>query len=864
MLPSNLQKHDAVIDRLFQTTSVRRVLDNGLTLLHRPDFSSEVVSVQVWVKTGSIHEGPLLGSGLSHYLEHLLFKGTARRKGKDISREVHALGGSINAYTTFDRTVYYVDGPSAGIAAIVDLLADIVLHSTLPEEEIERERDVILREIDMGEDDPDRQLSQALFRTAFQQHPYREPVIGHRELFEKVSPEELRAYYKARYVPNNMVVSVVGAVSPEALYALVESSFGQVPRGRLAPVPMLPEPVQLAARREIMEGAYNVLRGGFAYKVPHLSHPDSPRLDALAHALGGGESSLLWERLRNQLKLVSYIDCRNWNPGSCGLFWINYVCEPEDGARVEAAIREVIQEVITQGVPASAVEKACRQALSAEINGRKTMSGQASRLGLGEVVIGDISYARRYLARLQALAPEDVQAAAARHLVDEQLSIVSLGPVGMVGIDPANSIAASGGTFELIELAGGARLLLCPDNRLPKVHLRAVLRGGPLYEPEGQRGVSTLMAELLTKDSVRHSADEVAARIEGLGGSFAASTGNNTINLAIEVLPGDLSVAVELLTDGLLTPRFDPDTFEVERDAQVSDLMEEDDEILDYGFRRLRERFFGGHAFAVGADGRVQDLEQMTLEAVQAQYNALVCSKNIVLAVCGDFDRETLLAQLQPRLEAALPAGDAVPLSEDRVDWPEACSLHLPMDREQVVVLEAYPCVGLLDSDFVVSELLNELFSGMSSRLFERVRDDLGLAYYIGSSRVIGLRSGMFAFYAGTHPKHREEVFEEIAAEIARVQSGQVAEEELARCRTRLKAARPMGRQTPGARAMHAALNVTYGLPVDDDADHARELDAVSVARLADFARRYLVSAHRVQLVVGPEGSGFKDGPANP
>jgi len=298
-----------IIDRLFRAPVERHVFDNGLTLLHRPDFSSEVVSVQVWVKTGSIHENSLLGSGLSHYLEHMLFKGTGRRDGKAISREVHSMGGAFNAYTTFDRTVYYIDAPSTAFSGAVDVLADMVLHSTLPEAEVERERDVILREIDMGMDDPDRQLSQALFRTAYQRHPYREPVIGHRSLFEKVSRQELYDYYKARYVPNNLVVSIVGAVEPEVCRKVVESHFSGTSRGRLAPVLIDQEPVQLSARREAIVGDYNIFRGGIGFKVPHLSDSDSPFLDALALALGGGESSLLWERLRNQQKLFRTIFC---------------------------------------------------------------------------------------------------------------------------------------------------------------------------------------------------------------------------------------------------------------------------------------------------------------------------------------------------------------------------------------------------------------------------------------------------------------------------------------------------------------------------------------------------------------------------
>jgi len=843
-----------LIERLFRAPVERHILPNGLTLVHRPDFSSEVVSVQVWVKTGSIHENSLIGSGLSHYLEHMLFKGTSRRDGKSISREVHAMGGSINAYTTFDRTVYYIDAPSAAFTEVVDVLSDIVMHSVLPVHEVERERAVILREIDMGLDDPDRQLGQALFRTAFQRHPYREPVIGHRALYEQVTSEELREYYHARYVPNNMVVTVVGAVAPEECHAEIEKRFGAVPRGRLAPVQIESEPVQLAARREDIVGDYNIFRGGLGFKVPHLSHPDSPRLDALAHALGGGESSLLWERLRNRQNLVNYIDCRNWNPGGNGLFWISYVCDASKSVEVEKAILDLLAEVAEKGLPESVVEKARRQALSSEINGRKTMSGQASRLGLGEVVIGDIYYGRRYLQRLQAVCTGDLQAAAQRYLINESMSIVTLGPAPEV-IDSTAALEEKLALepFGQIDLASGARLLLQADSRLPKVHLRCVLQGGPLYEPSNQRGVSALLAELLTKDTSRRSGQEISELIESIGGSFSATGGNNTISMSIEVLPADLEIALELLSDALTAPIFDPATFETEREAQVASLKEDDDEILEYGFRKLRERFFGAHPFAVGSDGRVEDLEALSVQDVTAHYRTLVNAANIVISVTGDFASEALVERLRFLLETQLPSQpfEAQGLSTQVI--PEAFSGREAMDREQAVVLQAYPDVGIQEDDFVVAEVLNELFSGMSSRLFERVREDQGMAYYVGTTRVIGLRGGMFVFYAGTHPDQAEAVVREMNAEIARVAAGEVTDDELARCRTRLKAARPMGKQTIGARAMHAAIQVTYGLPIDDDVAHAAQLDGVDAAVLARFAKEHFVETKRVQIIVAPE-----------
>ncbi|MGJ8652332.1 MAG: M16 family metallopeptidase [Opitutaceae bacterium] len=848
---------NALIESLYKAPVERHVLSNGLTLVHRPDFSSEVVSVQVWVKTGSIHEDTLLGSGLSHYLEHMLFKGTSRRDGKSISREVHAMGGSINAYTTFDRTVYYIDAPSAAFAEIVDVLSDIVLHSTLPEEEVHKERDVILREIDMGLDDPDRQLSQALFRTAFQRHPYREPVIGHRALYEGVTAEELRTYYKARYVPNNMVVSVVGAIDPATCQEAVESKFGSVPRGRLAPVKIEEEPVQLSARREDIVGDYNIFRGGLGFKVPHLSHPDSPKLDALALALGGGESSVLWEQLRNKQKLVHYIDCRNWNPGAEGLFWVSYVCDPDKQAVVEAAILQVIGSVVELGFSEDVVEKARRQALSAEINGRKTMSGQASRLGLGELVIGDIYYGRRYLKRLQKVRPEDLQSVALRYLVEDTMSSVTIGPRSDTGEFSSEAVQQlTPDPFELVTFNNGARLLLQQDQRLPKVHLRCVMLGGPLYEPEGQRGVSALLAELLTKDTDTRSAEEISTLVESIGGSFSGSGGNNTVTFSMEVLPSDLPIAIDLVSDALTCPRFETATYNTEREAQVASLKEEDDEILDYGFRKLRERFYGAHPFGIGSDGRVEDLEQLTCDDVVTHYQSLVKASNVVLSVCGDFERDSLIESIRPFMESGLPVGDIAPCEAPTYTGPVNFEdVFEPMDREQAVVLHAFPDVGVQHDDYIVGEMLNELFSGMSSRLFERVREDKGMAYYVGSTRIVGLQASMFVFYAGTHPDQASEVVKEINGEIARVAAGDVLEEELQRCRTRLKAARPMGRQTIGARAMHAAIQLSYGLPIDDDVAHAARLDAIGAAELAAFVSEHFVEARGLRMIVGPNAA---------
>src|SRR3954471_14215776 len=249
--PSSAHGRDlSLLETLWREPIERYTLPNGVTVLLKRDSAAPVSSVQVWVKTGSIHEGASLGAGLSHYLEHMLFKGTDRRAGREISATVQAHGGYINAYTTFDRTVYYIDLPSEHTNVAIDLLADAVLHSTLPAEEVTKEKNVILREIAMTKDDPDNRLWDALFSSAFREHPFRQPIIGHQDVFSAVTREDLVAYYRSRYVPNNLVVVIVGDIDVAATRAAVEQHFGAAPRSRLAPILVPAEPLQLAPRAE--------------------------------------------------------------------------------------------------------------------------------------------------------------------------------------------------------------------------------------------------------------------------------------------------------------------------------------------------------------------------------------------------------------------------------------------------------------------------------------------------------------------------------------------------------------------------------------------------------------------------------------
>jgi zinc protease len=847
------QAEPDLLDAFWREPVDRFVLANGLTLLVKPDRSARLASVQVWVRTGSIHEGAQLGAGLSHFLEHMLFKGTARRTGREISAAVQASGGYINAYTTFDRTVYYIDLPSDKLELAVDVLADAVLHSGLPPEEVLREKDVILREIAMAHDDPEHRLWEALFATAFREHPYRQPVIGHRDVFAAVDRDALLSYYRERYVPNNMVVVIAGDVVPADARAAVERHFGGTPMSRLAPVLVPAEPLQLGPRSVRRFEKVEVTRAALAWPIPGLTDPSAPALDLLALVLGGGDSSLLWLELREKKKLVHTIEASSWSQGSCGLFCIAFTCDEGKRGDAEKAVMSVLASA-PRGFTVRQARKAYRQSVVAEINSCKTMSGQAGRIGMAEVVVGDLEFGRAYFEGLRRVGPADLARELRAHLVPNRLVSVSLEPESAAGAGaPAGAAAAAAGRpdFEEVRLPNGARILFQPDRRLPNLHLRLLAHGGPVSEEPGRRGSSALLATMLTRDTGRRSAAEVAQRIEEVGGSFSAYSGENTLGLAAEVLPPDADRALGLIEDGALAPAFKVETLGIERDAQLAALREENDDVVSYARRVLRRRFFGSHPLALSAQGDEQGVSATRPGDLSALWGRLLVGPGAVLSVAGDFNPDRLI----PRLEAfmlRIPPGEPIGAGQAFEGPAEPGDFVERQPREQAVVLQAFPGPALDAPDFYVGEIADELFSGMASMLFERVREQKGLAYFVRSGRIVGRRAAMFYFIAGTQPGKESEVLREIGAEIERVQDGKVPIEELRRCSVRLKAGRQKTLQTNSARAMHAALDVLQGRPANFWREFDSLIDAVTLEDLADFARRRLVGSRRTQLVVRP------------
>ena len=405
-------------------------LENGLAIIVREDHSAPVVSAQAWAMTGSIHEGKWLGAGMSHVLEHMLFKGTSTRPGSRIDQEVQEAGGYMNAYTSFDRTVYHINVPNTGAKVAIDILCDIMQNATLPPDEMAKEKQVILREMDMNVDDPGRRASRRLFETAYTKSPYRLTVIGYPDIFNELKQEDILAYYHEKYAPNNVFFVVAGDVKNDEVIAQIREAYAKSKSRALSPVVLPPEPRQTAPREIIEEAPIELGHFYFAWHIPELRHPDVPALDVLAVLVGHGRSSRLYRTVREQLGVVHSADAWTYNPGNPGLFGMSATVDADKFAPACGAMLAQIEAMKNAPVAPDELSKAVKQFVAGTLASRKTMQGQAQDLGSNWLAANDLNFSERYLAAIKRVTPAEIQRVAREYLTPENRTLYSLLPAG--------------------------------------------------------------------------------------------------------------------------------------------------------------------------------------------------------------------------------------------------------------------------------------------------------------------------------------------------------------------------------------------------------------------------------------------------
>ncbi|MFA5260162.1 MAG: pitrilysin family protein, partial [Candidatus Omnitrophota bacterium] len=760
-------------------TTQKHVLDNGLTVLVTEMPASHSVSLYAMIKTGSVMEGDFLGAGMTHFIEHMLFKGTEKRAVGDISGEIQAMGGSINASTSFDYTVYTITVPAPAFDKALDVLADMLMNARFEPEEVEKEREVIIKEMRLRNDWPGYMLSQKVLETVYILHPYRLPIIGYEDVFQKVSQEDLLNYYQSFYTPNNMICSVAGDIEAEEALAKVRAAFKDFHRGRYL-VRVLPEePLQLSARRQEIEYPTQLTRMSLAYGGVDFLNDDMPVLDVLSMIMGQGESSRLYQELFKEKHLVRAITASNYTPIDKGVFEIACTLDYE---KIPDAIREIeaqITRIAEKGVTGKELDKIKRQVLSEYIGEFQTSESVAFRSAIEEYMAGDPEFSKRYLDMIKQVTSEDLARVARQYLTPDKRSTVILKPKGAGAGPEAADESVDIGDIVKKTLPNGITVLLRENHTFPLVTIMVSLYGGTRYETEELNGLSELMARTWVKGTKSRTAGQIASQVESLGAGFGAFSGRNSMGINASLLSEDFRFGLDLVRETVLEPSCDAETLKKEKELLSTAILARDDDISNMTMEALQKRLFSSPGFRLLSLGTQASVERITRDDVVAFYQRVCSPENMVVSVYGDIDTNAVFKEIEGAFSSLKSRGrDKLAFEEEPLTQTQEETVTV--DKEQAMIMVGFRGATIFEEDrYGLQVLAGILGSSFSGRIFNQIREELGSAYTLGGRYVPGLDTGLIYFGVQTTPDQIDLIKARLLKILKDIQEEPVSEKEL-------------------------------------------------------------------------------------
>ena len=844
-------------------------LSNGMTVLLERNDSSPVVAVNVWVKTGSACE--VEGEyGLAHVHEHMLFKGTERRQVGEIAGMVEAGGGDINAFTSFDETVYYIVSARRFLPMALDLLSDVMENSTFDPAELERELEVVQEEIRRGEDSPSRVLSQKLFSTAYSVHPYGRPIIGTRQSVGSFTRDGILDFYRKWYSPDNMILVVVGDFDPEGIKDEVARTFGGIKKRKTPRCELPPEPEQKRARTFVIGRDVNTGYFSFAFHTPSASHADTPVLDVISGILGSGESSRLYRKLKEQNATVNDIYAYAYSLKESGLFLVGGVLDP---GKVEKASEEIVAEIELIRTEPVGAEELARAKTNIErdfIRAKETMQGQARKLGYFEVETGDYGYERSYLERMRNVTPEDILRVAGEYLAQRNLTAGVLLPEDKTkGVEKGlrEALVFPGGIqkkekkktsrehaeFKKYELSNGIRVLLKRNPAVPLFSVHAAFLGGLRYEDENTNGISNFMSGMFTRGTSNRSAEDIATQIEGLGGTVDGFSGKNSVGVTLSALSENFEGAMDIFSDVILDPSFSDKEMERERREILAALEKQEDNLTGKAVRNFLETLFLKHPYRFNVLGNEENVEMFTSADVRGFYEKVIRPENMVISAAGDIDAERTLRVLEKLFGGMKRGGfEKTRLTRESVLSSARETIEFEKDKAQTHIIAGYHAPGFKSRDRYAFEVLNSVLSGQGGRLFIELRDKKSLAYAVTSFYVPGMEGGYFGVYIGTAPQKEKEALSAIREQLELVLEG-VSEEELERAKNYIVGSFEIGLQRNSAQASIVGFDELYGIGAYEYMKFPEKILSVTADDVARVAGKYINPDAAAVSILKPE-----------
>ncbi|MFI5348354.1 MAG: insulinase family protein, partial [Elusimicrobiota bacterium] len=864
------------------------VLPNGLTVVVHTDKTSPIVAVSVTYKVGSQHETKGL-SGFAHLFEHLMAQGTKSMKPREISRIIESIGGVRNAYTTRTNTTYHSVVPKSALKTVLWAEAERMSTLNVDARALALELQVVLEEMRKNYTNAayanarNRDMAEIAFSNWANQHT----TIGEDADLRHALLEDVHAFYKAHYAPNNAVIALAGDVTEEEARELVGRFFGPIEPREIAPAPDLTEAPLAGETRRVVEDKFAkvplVMAG---WHAPERGSKDYWALNVLAKVLGSGEESPLYQALVKEEKLALSVSANHswWtshiNPGGPDLFGVMMPLKP--GASADAALAivdRVLARLAAEGpdpLQLAAVKTLLELSWTRDL---EQLAERAKTLSSYAALVGDPASLPRDLESLLSVTAQDVRDAMNRWLIGRGRAVVEARPSPSLSLpadqptppipaekerapgDPRPEIdpqpAAAPTAIERFTLPNGLSVLVVKDSRLPLLEARLEITGGRLAERDGEEGLSSAVSELLESGANGLDAKAVSARFSTLGYKLSVSRGLEDFSIEAAGLSrnaGGFFTAVADLLTGASYPEDEVALWKENKAEELKIVRSKPDFMAS---ERVKSELFGAHPYGRPAlsDGQLAAIDRAKIIAF---HRRALSPAGATLVVTGDADPAALRAQLESafaRWNAASAAEKTPPLP---AQVPGRASL---VDREgskqaNLMIAQAID-LKPADPDWLAFSVMNHILGGSAtSRLFLNLRVDKGYTYGSYASASALDRGTLWAATAETRNEVARPALDEMRKEIARIRDEDVSEETLDAVKRYLAGTFLLRNSAIGSQAdTLASYERTGRSPERELATYLDRLNALTPADIRRVARLYLDPSKMATVVVGDETS---------
>lgn len=819
--------------------SVYERLENGLEVRHIRCRYFAAVGISVVVRTGSIHEGAMCGCGVSHFAEHMAFVGAGDRREESVSADAAMLGAELNAYTSHDRTVYFADCPTESLGKTLSLLSEMLFEPNFTEGAFEKERDVILREIDMCSDDAGEKVYDNLFRKMYISSPLRYPVIGLKKKFMGVRPPDLRGYFQDRYSADNMCVCVASALGHSEVFDAVSRAFGGR-GGNLKPV-MVEQELPQQCPREVLEYSNcDVSKCLLAFKVPCGNSVESAFWDCAAMSLGEGNSSILKKKLKYGENLVDYVGAYFFSAGAESALILSWECAAKNAESArETAAREV-EKFARTGFSEMQISRYAKTRHAAVTEALRNSHIAADRLSdCAYLGAGLELYAHRAKSAGSGIFSNSADFLSAR--LDFGSSTYSAVLPGRSKPRVRRKAAPSPGfKIETRELPNGLKIAAITRQGLSRTNMRLCSFGGICGLDKPERDIYKLASICLLRGTSNRTFEEISELVENNAISFYGVFSDYCTAVCAESLPGDLPISAGLISDAALNFKIDSKIFESERRAAISRELDGRDDPLTFALRGLRMEFFGAYPLSSALCGDADAMKVASPADAEKVLSKVFPADKCAITAVGDFDSAEFLDDCESRF-SGLARGCASLRKKAAFSFPKAREKVVKMDREkeQSVVFSAFSDAGAAEYKYkAVRAILLEYLGGENGEIFNCVRQRHGLSYSASASVISGTDAAALYFYALTSHKNTgkvSDIFSEISERLA---EGKIDERKFEAARSSVSDRFLEALCDPAEMGAYAAISQILRGEILTPEEVAREILEVDIQEGREYAAR--------------------------